>query len=211
MSKILLLEDDPLLSVTLVSLLESEGFSVTLASDGEEALSFSYEQSFDLYLLDINVPLLNGIDFLTLLRESGDKTPAFFLSAMKDIKTISKAFESSCDDYIKKPFDFDELLVRIKAHTLKKNPLIQYGNMKYDLLAKRIYWDEKEVDLGYVDKEILDILVRNMSQTIEKDIFFDVMQKPTELALRVHIAKLKKRFKLEITNVKAIGYRLEKV
>lgn len=120
MSKILLLEDDPLLSVTLVSLLESEGFSVTLASDGEEALSFSYEQSFDLYLLDINVPLLNGIDFLTLLRESGDKTPAFFLSAMKDIKTISKAFESSCDDYIKKPFDFDELLVRIKAHTLKK-------------------------------------------------------------------------------------------
>lgn len=78
MSKILLLEDDPLLSVTLVSLLESEGFSVTLASDGEEALSFSYEQSFDLYLLDINVPLLNGIDFLTLLRESGDKTPAFF-------------------------------------------------------------------------------------------------------------------------------------
>lgn len=211
MSKILLLEDDPLLSVTLVSLLESEGFSVTLASDGEEALSFSYEQSFDLYLLDINVPLLNGIDFLTLLRESGDKTPAFFLSAMKDIKTISKAFESSCDDYIKKPFDFDELLVRIKAHTLKKNPLIQYGNMKYDLLAKRIYWDEKEVNLGYVDKEILDILVRNMSQTIEKDIFFDVMQKPTELALRVHIAKLKKRFKLEITNVKAIGYRLEKV
>ncbi len=105
----------------------------------------------------------------------------------------------------------NSVVTRIKAHTLKKNPLIQYGNMKYDLLAKRIYWDEKEVDLGYVDKEILDILVRNMSQTIEKDIFFDVMQKPTELALRVHIAKLKKRFKLEITNVKAIGYRLEKV
>jgi len=62
-----------------------------------------------------------------------------------------------------------------------------------------------------VDKEILDILVRNINQTIAKDLFFEVMQKPTDLALRVHIAKLKKQFGLKIANIKAIGYRLEKL
>lgn len=211
MSKILLLEDDPLLSATLISLLQAEGFEILHASDGEEALELCYAQRCALYLLDINVPLLNGIDFLKLLRESGDTTPAFFISALRDIATITKAFDSSCDDYIKKPFDFDELLVRIKAHIVRKNPLIHYGKMAYDLFARRVFWEEKEVDLGSVDKEIFDLLVRNAEQTIYKEQFFEVMEKPSDLALRVHIAKLKKRFDLHVTNIKGIGYRLESV
>ena len=209
--KLLLLEDDYLLSTALITLLNDEGFEVEFANDGEEALELSYAQKFDLYLLDINVPLLNGIDFLKLLRESGDKTPAFFISAFKDITTISKAFDSQCDDYIKKPFDFDELLIRIKAHILKKNPEIIYAHMRYDLHDKRVYFLGKEIDLGPVEKEILDLLVRNMSQTIDKDTFFEVMEKPTDVALRVHINTLKKRFNLHVTNIKGIGYRLEKI
>ena len=211
MAKILLLEDDPLLSQTLISLLTQEGFEVLHASDGEEALELSYESRCDVYLLDINVPLLNGIDFLKALRESGDKTPAFFLSAMKDIATISKAFDSACDDYIKKPFEFEELLVRIKAHVLKKNPLMSYGNLQYDLASKRLFREGKEIDLGQVEKEIFDLLLRNLSQLIYKEQFFDVMEKPSDLALRVHITKLKKRLDLSISNIKGIGYRLESV
>ncbi|MDD2384190.1 MAG: response regulator transcription factor [Sulfurospirillaceae bacterium] len=209
--KLLLLEDDYLLSTALITLLNDEGFEVEHANDGEEALEMSYAQKFDLYLLDINVPLLNGIDFLKLLRDNGDNTPAFFISALKDISTISKAFDSQCDDYIKKPFDFDELLIRIKAHLVKKNPEIIYGNLRYCLHTKRIYWCDKEIDLGPVEKEILDLLMRNMSQTIEKDTFFEVMEKPTDIALRVHMNALKKRFSLHVTNIKGIGYRLEKI
>jgi two-component system, OmpR family, response regulator len=211
MSKILLLEDDYLLSETLKSLLMGEGYEVVHADDGEEALSYSYENSFDLYLFDINVPLLNGLDLLKLLRESGDTTPAFFISAYKDIQTITKAFDSACDDYIKKPFEFDELLVRIKAHMLKKNPVLLYGSIAYDLLNRRIFQKEKEVDLGFVEKEIFDLLMRNMGQTIFKEHFFDVMEKPSDVALRVHITKLKQRFSLQVINVKGIGYRLEKI
>jgi len=211
MSKILLLEDDYLLSETLKGLLMGEGFEVVHADDGEEALSYSYENSFDLYLFDINVPLLNGLDLLKLLRESGDTTPAFFISAYKDIQTITKAFDSACDDYIKKPFEFDELLVRIKAHILKKNPVLLYGSIAYDLLNKRIFQKEKEVDLGFVEKEIFDLLMRNMGKTIFKEHFFDVMEKPSDVALRVHITKLKQRFSLQVINVKGIGYRLEKI
>jgi len=209
MPKILLLEDDPLLSQTLISLLTQEGFELLHASDGEEALDLSYESGYDLYLLDINVPLLNGIDFLKALRESGDKTPAFFLSAMKDIATITKAFDSACDDYIKKPFDFDELLVRIKAHMLKKNPMLEYANLHYDLASKRLFMHDKEVDLGHVEKEIFDLLFRNLGQLIYKEQFFEVMEKSSDVALRVHITKLKKRLGLHVTNVKGIGYRLE--
>lgn len=211
MARLLLLEDDALLSQTLLALLRSEGFEVLHASNGEEALEMSYAYPCDLYLLDINVPRLNGIDFLKALRESGDATPAFFISAMKDIATITKAFDSACDDYIKKPFEFDELLVRIRAHIAKKNPLIVYEKMQYDLQTQRLFFEGKEVDLGGVDKAILDILVRNLGQLIYKEQFFEVMEKGTDLALRVHLAKLKKRFGLHLTNVKAIGYRLEKV
>ena len=81
MSKILLLEDDYLLSQTLIGLLREAGFEVAHAQDGEEALSLSYDTVFDLYLFDINVPLLDGIDVLKLLRDNNDKTPAFFISA----------------------------------------------------------------------------------------------------------------------------------
>lgn len=211
MATILLLEDDPLLSATLRTLLEAEGFTVLHAMDGEEALELSFENPFDLYLLDINVPLLNGIDFLKSLRESGDKTPAFFISAMKDIGTISKAFDSACDDYIKKPFEFEELLIRIKAHLAKKNPMMLYGALQYDLFSKRLFVEGKEIDLGHVDKEIFDLLARNIKQLIYKEQFFDVMEKPSDLALRVHITKLKKRLGLHVSNVKGIGYRLESV
>jgi len=211
MPMILLLEDDYLLGDTLTALLKDEGFGVLLAQDGEEALSLSYDNTFDLYLFDINVPLLNGIDLLKMLRESGDKTPAFFISAYKDIQTISKAFDSACDDYIKKPFEFDELIVRIKAHIHKKNPIIHYGTMDYDLLEKRIFWENKEVDLGSVEKEILDLLVRNKEQIVSKERFYDVMEKPSDVALRVHLTKLKQRFGLHVSNIKGIGYRLEKI
>lgn len=209
MYKILLLEDDTLLAQTLCHLLVEEGFEVFCVYDGEEALEKSYQRHFDLYLLDINVPLLGGIDFLKLLRESGDETPAFFMSALKDIATISKAFDARCDDYIKKPFDFDELLVRIKAHLHRKNPFIRYGNIAYDLESKRLLWKEKEIDLGYVEKEIFDLLLRHVGKLVYKEQFFEVMDKPTDLALRVHLARLKKRFDLHIANSKGIGYRLE--
>jgi two-component system OmpR family response regulator len=211
MVRILLLEDDALLSQTLHDLLCAQDFDVDVASDGEEALALCYEHHYDLYLFDVNVPLLGGIDVLKLLRESGDKTPAFFVSALRDIQTITKAFDSACDDYIKKPFEFDELLVRIKAHIVKKNPFVCYGAVRYDLAQKRLFLEDKEIDLGSVDKEIFDLLLRNQGQLIYKEQFFDVMEKPTDLALRVHIAKLKKRLGLHISNIKGIGYRLESV
>lgn len=209
--KILLLEDDEILSQTLVQFLKEAKYNVTLVNDGEDALEATYRETFDLYLLDINVPLLNGIDFLKLMRDTGDKTPAFFISALRDIDSLSQAFDSGCDDYIKKPFDIDELFIRIASKLKSSNPIIVYKDIRFDLLENRVFQEDKEIDLGNVEKAIFSLLIRNSSITINKSMLFDLMHKPSDGALRVLINKLRKTLHVEITNIKSIGYKLEKI
>ena len=211
MYKILLLEDDEMLSQTLKSLLEDEGYEVSLAKDANEAIDLSYDKKFDLYLFDINVPFGNGIDLLYDLREAGDKTPAFFITALKDIKTVSKGFDAGCDDYIKKPFDMDELLIRIEAILKKYNPYLKYGDIEYSVDEDIVLKDSKELELGEVSKNVLLLLLKNAGKIIHKDDFFGVMQKPSDTALRVQINKLKKELDLDIKNIRGVGYKLEKL
>lgn len=209
--KILLLEDDTILAQTMVQLLKEENYDVTLVEDGEEVLNETYENRFDLYLFDINVPLLNGTETLKLLRDAEDNTPTFFITALRDTSSVSEGFESGCDDYIKKPFDPDELLIRIKAVLKKRNPTIQYKDISFDLLENRIMKEDEEVSLGSVEKSVFSLLIKNIGITIGKSQFFDYMNKPSDAALRVLISKLKKILDVEISNTKGIGYKLEKL
>jgi DNA-binding response OmpR family regulator len=209
-SKILLLEDEPILAQTIEQFLKREGYAVTCVEDGEEAFDATYESTFDLYLFDVNVPLVNGMDVLHSLREAGDKTPAFFITALIDIDSISKGFDSGCDDYIKKPFKMSELLVRIRAILKRRNPVIQYRNITFDLFENRVYQNEEEVPLGTVEKAIFGLLIRNIAITIDKSSFLDHMYKPSESGLRVVMNKLRRIFSIDIISIKGIGYRLEK-
>jgi len=207
--KILLLEDDTILAQTMVQVLEQESYDVTLVNDGEEVLEATYESNYDLYLFDINVPLRNGADTLKLLRDAHDNTPTFFITALIDIDSISNGFNCGCDDYIKKPFEIDELLIRIKAILKRKNPVIEYKNIKFDLLENRIFQNDKEVALGNGEKDIFALLIKSIDMTVDKSTFFEYMNKPSDSALRVVISKLKKMLDLNITNTKGIGYKLE--
>jgi DNA-binding response OmpR family regulator len=209
--KILLLEDDEILAQTMVQILEQEDYDVTLVNDGEEVLEYTYDDKFDLYLFDINVPLLNGLETLKLLRDAQDTTPTFFITALRDTTSTLEGFDCGCDDYIKKPFDLDELLARIKAILKRKNPLIQYKDITFDLLENRVLKGNEEISLGIVEKEVFSLLIKNINMTVNKSTFFDYMNKPSDSALRVLISKLKKTLDLNITNTKGIGYKLEKV
>ena len=104
MKKILLLEDDYELAETLQELLEDNGYRVDTVHNGNDAIDSSYEKSYDLYVFDINVPDISGIELLESLRDADDKTPAIFISAMVDLNTIAKGFEVGADDYIKSHF-----------------------------------------------------------------------------------------------------------
>jgi len=111
--KILLLEDDPILSDIMKENLELSEFTVTLVMDGEEAMKAISNEKFDLFLFDINVPLASGMDVLKFAREYHYETPTIMITAYQDINHLKKSFSLGCDDYIKKPFEYEELEQRI--------------------------------------------------------------------------------------------------
>ncbi|MDQ7056474.1 MAG: response regulator [Persephonella sp.] len=109
-----------ILAKSLTKILEINGFKVDIAPSYEEGAFNTLDNRYDIYLIDINLGDGNGIDLLEALKLSEDETPAIFISALKDIKTIAKGFEVGAEDYIKKPFDPEELLIRIKGRLKKK-------------------------------------------------------------------------------------------
>lgn len=206
--KILLLEDDRILSQTLYEILSQHGFEVTVVKNGEQAMTMTYTNSYDIYLFDINLPDINGIDLLKSLKEADDQTPAIFISANEDIQTITKGFEVGAEDYIKKPFMPEELLVRLNAK-LSKKMVISYKNIRYNTLSGDIFNGEEKIYLSYAKFKLVDILFKNMDKTVAKDDLLDVTEYHSDNALRVAITKLKTLLDIEIKNIRGVGYTIE--
>lgn len=214
MACLLLVEDDVNLAETLVELLEIEGFEVRWVGDGREALDATFMHSCDLLLLDVNVPFVNGFELLNGLRESGDETPAIFITAMSDIASLSQGFEAGADDYIKKPFEFDELVVRIyslirKRLKIKEN-VITIDTFHFHIDINELYQDKEFISLSPVELRLTALFFKKMNTTITKEsILMELSDgdEASEGALRVHINKLRKHG-LPIQTVKGTGYRL---
>ena len=208
MINVLLLEDDPILSKTLIRYLSQHNIKTKWAKNGEEAIDFSFENRYDLYLFDINVPLLNGIDLLASLREADDLTPTIIISALQDVKSVTKGFIAGADDYVKKPFDPEELLIRIKAKTAQLKQRLKFKDIEIDLQTKEIYKNSNPIFLGDVQKNLLISLLQNHPNPVSKEELMLLLEKPTDLALRVNIAKLKKNINIEIKSVRGVGYKI---
>jgi len=208
LNRLLLLEDDPDLSRTLIKYLGIHGYQVDWAKNGEEAIELSYDNHYALYLFDINVPLLNGIDLLSQLREAGDMTPTIIISALVDIASVTQGFIAGADDYLKKPFDPEELLVRIKAKTSTLKQRIKLGDIEVDLESEEIFQNGTPLFPGEVQKKILLALIRNHPNPVTKEELFLLLEKPSDLALRVNISKLKKSFHLNIKSIRGVGYQI---
>lgn len=216
--KILILEDDELLLETIEDFLQDK-FDITCHKNPHEALDSCYKNKFDLYLLDIKLPNMSGIDFLNYLRTSGDKTPCIFITSYKDKQILSKAFEIGADDYIKKPFDLNELKLRIKAVLSRSKNYTQIlkinENFHIDMDRKILIKDEKELMINKKDIELLVLLVSNKGKIVTKGMIQEALWTPSEnindASTRVYINNLKKIFgKNSISNIRGIGYRFEK-
>lgn len=215
LTKILLLEDDLLFGETLVDLLEDEGYSVTHSPNGQHSLDVTYENKFDLYLLDINVPLLDGISVLKELRSADDNTPAIFLTSHKDKETLESGFMSGADDYLTKPFDNDELLLRLAAllKRTKRTETTCVNLLCHDSTHKRILYDNVEIELSRKEYELLLLLMQHVNSPVPKELILDELWSRSEGgsdgAIRVYINRLKQVLPdLEIKNVRGIGYKL---
>lgn len=217
MKKILLVEDDTVLGETIVDILEDEDYyDITWVKDGKKALDESFEHRYDLYLFDINVPFINGLELLNDLRKSGDKTPAIFITAKVDIESFEKGFEVGADDYIRKPFHVRELLVRINKQIQKSflshNTQVHYKDISYNIESKIVTKAGNTEHLTPTELKILELFLKNTGRVITKDEILDFTHDGglgSDSSLRVQISRLKK-LGLDITNIRAIGYRCEK-
>ncbi|SFV60015.1 Phosphate regulon transcriptional regulatory protein PhoB (SphR) [hydrothermal vent metagenome] len=213
--KILLLEDDLLFGETVVDLLEDEGYEVSHSTNGQDALDAIYEDKFDLYLLDINVPLINGLSLLKELREAEDATPAIFLTSRKDRESLEEGFVNGGDDYITKPFDMDEMLLRVKA-VLRRSRKIEskrIGDFSYDEVHKTIHYKDETLLLSQKEYGLLLLFLKHYNEVLPKELIIDTLWSSAEGgsdgALRVYINRLKQLLPtLTIENVRGIGYKL---
>ena len=214
--RILLLEDDILFAETLVDLLEDASYEVFHYTNGQEALDATYEQKFHLYIFDINVPLLNGIELLESLRLANDETPTIFLTSYKDKKMVHKGFSSGCDDYITKPFANDEFLLRVSAR-LRRCMLFEplhVGDLQLNVKYKEVRYKEVVLELSNKEFELLTILMQHVNKTVPKELLMEalwnVCESGSDGALRVYINRLKQTLGdiCIIENIRGVGYKL---
>lgn len=211
MMKILLLEDDKILCESLKEFLELEGYKVDVAHRGTDVFDLTYDNAYDLYILDVNVPEVNGFDVLASLKDAGDETPAIYITALTDINSISKGFTIGADDYIKKPFDPEELVIRIKSKYQPEDNLIYYNDLVYDPKTRVLQKNGETIGLGEVQQNIFHTLITEKNKIVDSYVLMDFLEQPSANALRVNLAKLKNKLGIEIKNIRAQGYMIESV
>ena len=216
--KILFLEDDKLFSQTIEDFLDDSGYEVDLAYDVDEALALSYENRYDLYLLDINVPKGSGLSFLDDLRASDDNTPAIFLTSYKDKDSLQKGFLVGADDYIKKPVDLDELLLRINAilkRSGKVNSKLEFDTgFIYEPSLKKVSKDGSDLNLSFKNIQLLELFLENKEKIISKEMIvnrlWDDCEEYSDGSIRVYVNHIKKILgKEKVVNIKGVGYKFE--
>ena len=211
--KILLLEDDKLFNETLQDFLEEEGFALDCALDPYSALELTYKHIYDLYLFDVNLPYESGFDMLSKLRQSGDTTPTIFLTSREDKASLKEGYKTGADDYMKKPIDLDELLLRIGALMRRqlRNEKLTIGEFSLDMLSKTLYRNDEALDVTKKAIELLVLLLQSKGEVVSSDEIKNRLwaagKNASDGSLRVYITQLKKYFSDNIVNVRGIGYK----
>ncbi len=218
MSKILLLEDDSNLNETVTEFLEEKGYDVVSVYDGHEAQEKLYESKYDLLLLDVNTPGINGFDLLREARESNVVTPAIFITSLGSVDDLEKGFESGCDDYIRKPFSLKELHIRIETlikrgfYHESKELIVISQNIAYNIKNNELIIDGETVSLGHKESMLFKLFMKNEGEVIAHEYIYehlwDFSEEPSDTALRTYIKNLRKLIgKERIVSIKKQGYK----
>lgn len=215
--KILLLEDEQMLSEAINEYLLSSGHRVTSFYDGNDALEALQKETFDLLILDINVPGIDGLDLLEQLHSLKIRPPAIYISALVDIEGISRAYDLGCYDYLKKPFHLKELTLRIdkvmQSCTLPQNHLRLSKSYGYDASTSTLMCDNVTQTLTKRQLQIIDLLARNRGRVVDFDQFRNYVwdeEYVDNATIRAEVSRLKKSLKEDfIQNIRALGYMID--
>ncbi len=217
--KIFLLEDDFSLNKIIKISLQNRGFFVDSFSDGYKAVEVILNSKHDLYILDLNVLGFDGHKVLKFIRKDDLNVPIIMISAEIDIENIKKSYTLGCNDYIKKPFDFEELFLRIQYHLshIQKDEnsdfLIDLGyDFSFNLLEQTLFKSNFEIELTSKEKLLLSLLVKNINNTVTNEMIHEYVWDSKEMeavSMRTIVHKLKKKLKNGmILNLRAVGYKL---
>ncbi len=218
MGKILLLEDDANLNETVTEFLEEYGHEVVSVYDGYEAQEKLYESKYDLLLLDVNTPGLNGFEVLKEARGEDVVAPAIYITSLDSVEDLEKGFESGCDDYIRKPFALKELLIRVET-LLKRSffhenkELMQISDtIAYDIKNNELIVEGEVVSLGNKEARLLKLFMKNEGEVVSHERIYkhlwDFEEEPSDTALRTYIKNLRKLIgKESIVSIKKQGYK----
>jgi two-component system OmpR family response regulator len=218
---ILVVEDDGILREFILAGLRQEGLPACGAADGHAALDLARARAFDLYILDRNLPGLDGVAVLSALRSGGDQTPALFLTTLGGIDERVRGLDAGADDYMVKPFAIAELMARVRALT-RRPPrttpsVLAHGALRLDLSARRTFVNDAEIELTAQDMLLLSVFMRHPQRAFTREVLLDRLGAPDDItpaAVEHAVSRLRKKLAHAgapdlIVTVRGVGYRLQ--
>jgi len=218
--KILLVEDDKKISSFLNKGLKEEGYIVDCSFDGEEALYLIQNNAYDLILLDIMIPYINGVDLCKQVRQDNINTPIIMLTAKDTIDDKVSGLNEGANDYITKPFSFEELLARIKVQlraNVSSNNILKLSNLSMNLDTKEVYRENKLIKLTSKEYKILEFMLINSKKLLSEDMInetlLDMDSSIASNIVSVYIYRLRtkidKNYDIKLIHtIRGMGYKL---
>jgi len=222
--RLLIVEDDPLLADGLARALRQAGFAVDSATDGVSADHMLVNQAYDLVILDLGLPKLDGLEVLRRLRRRGgaaSTAPVLILTARDQLEDRVKGLDLGADDYLTKPFDLPELEARARAMVRRgkfgASPKLSHGRLSFDTVGRRALIDDQPLDLSARELSMLETLLLSVGRVVSKEHLAERLsgwgEEVGTNAIEVYIHRLRKKLEeadVTIRTVRGLGYLLEK-
>lgn len=219
MNRILVVEDEERIASFIAKGLRSEGFTPTVVADGITGFDYAMSGGFDLIVLDIGLPGMDGFTVLRRLREEGSDLPVIVLTARDSVTDTVAALEGGAADYMSKPFRFAELVARVRLRLRSTsqtvvNDDLTAGDVRLDLRSRRAYAGDREVELSAREFALAEVLIRHRGQALSREQLLSHVWgydfDPGSNVVDVYVGYLRKKLGADlVTTVRGIGYRVE--
>jgi two-component system, OmpR family, response regulator len=218
--RILIVEDDPVLADGLIRSLGQSGYAVDCAQNGERAHAMLKDDVYDLAILDLGLPKIDGFEVLRRLRQRGGKVAVLILTARDDVASRVQGLDLGADDYVTKPFNLDELEARIRAlirrGQMGANTILSCGELLFDTAGRRATVSGQSVDLSARELGVLEVLMLRQGKVVNKEQIMEALcswdEDLGENAIEVYIHRLRKKLEqsgAHIRTIRGLGYLLE--
>ena len=218
--RILIVDDDAVVAGGVARILESEGFAVDTVARGEQAILAAKQERFDLVILDVGLPGMDGFEVLRRLRAEAERVPVLLLTARDAVDDRVHGLDLGADDYVAKPFAMAELAARVRAlirrSQAQAGPKVVHGPLTLDTVARRAFLNGEPLELAAREWAVLEVLLAKVERVVSKDVIIQAVANWGEElslnAIEVYVSRLRAKLEpagIRIRTVRGFGYMLE--